>query len=114
MRSGTSGTWWRDSISAKAARSRADPASGRIVRASPHPARGASTTAYTSRTSAPVIVSAPAVEEHHEERAAKERKRPPAARIETGGRQARDRRGRFHHQPPKSFGSDRPSRRRGR
>ena len=52
-----------------------------------------------------------AVEKHHEERAAKKRERPPAARIETGGRQARDRCGRFHHQPPKSFraGSSEPS-----
>ena len=45
MRSGTSGTWWRDSISAKAARSRAEPTSGRIVRTSPQPTSGALTTA---------------------------------------------------------------------
>ena len=45
MRSGTSGAGWRDSISAKAARSRAEPASGRIVRASPQPTSGALTTA---------------------------------------------------------------------
>jgi hypothetical protein len=34
-RSGTSGVRWRDSISAKAARSTAEPANGRIVRTSP-------------------------------------------------------------------------------
>ena len=45
MRSGTSGAWWRDSTSAKAARSRAEPASGRIVRTSTQPASGALTTA---------------------------------------------------------------------
>ena len=45
MRSGTSGAGWRDSISAKAATSTAEPASGRIVRTSPQPAPGASTTA---------------------------------------------------------------------
>jgi hypothetical protein len=45
MRSGTIGAGWRDSISAKAATSTADPASGRIVRTSPQPAPGASTTA---------------------------------------------------------------------
>ena len=45
MRSGTSGARWRDSISAKAATSTADPASGRIVRTSPQPAPGAWMTA---------------------------------------------------------------------
>jgi hypothetical protein len=43
------------------------------------------------------------VENDHEEGAAEEGERPPAAGIESGrGREARDRRGRFHHQPPKS------------
>ena len=45
MRSGTSGARWRDSISAKAARSTAEPTSGRIVRTSPQPTSGALTTA---------------------------------------------------------------------
>jgi hypothetical protein len=45
MRSGTSGARWRDSISVNAATSTAEPASGRIVRRSPQPAPGASTTA---------------------------------------------------------------------
>ena len=45
MRSGTSGTGWRDSISPKAATSTAEPVSGRIVRTSPQPASGALTTA---------------------------------------------------------------------
>jgi hypothetical protein len=45
MRSGTSGAGWRDSISTKAATSRAEPASGRIVRMSPQPVPGALTTA---------------------------------------------------------------------
>ena len=44
------------------------------------------------------------VEDDHEERAAEQGERPPAARIESGrGREARDRRGRFHHRPPKSL-----------
>ena len=45
MRSGTSGAEWRDSISAKAARSTAEPARRRIVWASPQPTSGASTSA---------------------------------------------------------------------
>jgi hypothetical protein len=45
MRSGTSGARWRDSISAKAARSTAEPVSGRIVCASSQPTPGASMTA---------------------------------------------------------------------
>jgi len=45
MRSGTSGAGWRDSISAKAATSTAEPANGRIVRTSPQPAPGAPATA---------------------------------------------------------------------
>ena len=40
-----SGARWRDSISAKAARSAADPAKRRIVRGLPQPASGASTSA---------------------------------------------------------------------
>ena len=44
-RSGTSGARWRDSISAKAASSTAEPASMRIVRVLPQPTFGASTTA---------------------------------------------------------------------
>ena len=44
-RSGTSGARWRDSISAKAARSTAEPANRRIVWTSPQPTSGASTTA---------------------------------------------------------------------
>ena len=60
MRSGRSGARWRDSISAKAPRSTAEPANRRIVRSEPQPPSGASTTAYTSKKSAPVIVSAPA------------------------------------------------------
>src|SRR5215831_7796407 len=45
MRSCTSGAGWRDSISAKAATSTAESASGRIVRTSPQSAPGASSTA---------------------------------------------------------------------
>ena len=42
------------------------------------------------------------VENDHEEGAAEEGERPPAAGIESG-RDARDRRRRFHNQPPKSY-----------
>jgi hypothetical protein len=45
IRSGTSGARWRDSISAKAARSAAEPATRRIVCRLPQPVSGASTSA---------------------------------------------------------------------
>jgi hypothetical protein len=59
-RSGTSGAQWRDSTSAKPASSTPEPATSRIVCRLPQPTSGASTSAETSRTSAPVLVSAPA------------------------------------------------------
>jgi hypothetical protein len=44
MRRGTSGAGWRDSIRTKAATRTADPERKRIVRRSPQPLLGASTT----------------------------------------------------------------------